>query len=210
MTTLPACCIPSPEASLAETLYCEYQRGGPPERAGLAWDGRPCPTWAELQERSAGNDAGARGVIAKWEAVAESVRADSASDADEVKAALEQLKTDLMEGLDKAKQVMVPREEAVQEAASKRIQEVVGMVPIFEVLDQPLEVRTDFAHEVAMAHLRAMNYAALEALAEEVDSGDPAKALEMAQALERKIGGHPDVTYYKVLAQRILASGGEE
>jgi hypothetical protein len=67
--SLPACCHPSEGADLAEQLYCAYMRGGAPERAGLAWDGRPCPTWAELHERAAGNDAGARGVIAKWEAV---------------------------------------------------------------------------------------------------------------------------------------------
>lgn len=157
MTTLPACCIPSPDASLAETLYCEYQRGGPPERAGLAHNDLPCPTWAELVENAEGGSVSSAGVIAKWEAVAESVRADSASDADEVKVALEQLKTDLISALDKAQ-----------------------------------------------------HFKEFEALADEVDSGDPVKAMEMAQALERKIGLHPDVTYYKVLAQRLIHLGGEE
>lgn len=69
--SLPACCTPSEDASLAEQLYCAYQRGGPPERAGLAWDGRPCPTWAQLVERAESGDAGAQGVITKWEAVAD-------------------------------------------------------------------------------------------------------------------------------------------
>lgn len=70
---LPACCHPSEGADLAEQFYCAYMRGGAPERAGLAWDGRPCPTWAELHERSAGNDGAAQGVIDKWEAVVEAM-----------------------------------------------------------------------------------------------------------------------------------------
>lgn len=68
--TLPACCYPSEGASVAEQLYCAYQRGGPPERAGLAWNGEPCPTWAMLVERVQSGDEGAAGVISKWEAVA--------------------------------------------------------------------------------------------------------------------------------------------
>lgn len=66
---LPACCYPSEDAGLAEQLYCAYMRGGIPARAGLSWDGRPCPTWADLHERAAGNDGAAQGVIDKWEAV---------------------------------------------------------------------------------------------------------------------------------------------
>ena len=76
-TTLPTCCYPRLEAETAEHLYCAYQRGGPPERAGLAWDGRPCPTWAELLAKQEAGDAGASGVVAKWRAVAELVRATS-------------------------------------------------------------------------------------------------------------------------------------
>ena len=70
MTTLPACCFPSDNAEPAEALYCIYQRGGPLERAGLAYDGRPCPTWAELLTRE---DEGSRGVVAKWRQLAETV-----------------------------------------------------------------------------------------------------------------------------------------
>ena len=68
--SLPECCTPSPNADRAETLYCLYQTGGPPERAGLAWDGRPCPTWADLTKRADEGDTGAVGVIAKWRYVA--------------------------------------------------------------------------------------------------------------------------------------------
>ena len=68
--SLPPCCHPSEGASTAEQLYCAYQRGGPPERAGLAWNDAPCPTWGELLERAQGGDEGAQGVISKWETVA--------------------------------------------------------------------------------------------------------------------------------------------
>ena len=61
-STLPPCCTPSEGASLAERLFCVYNAGGPPDRAGLAWDGRPVPAWAELSADSP--------VRAKWEAVA--------------------------------------------------------------------------------------------------------------------------------------------
>lgn len=71
MSALPNCCTPSPDAERAEILYCLYQTGGPPERAGLAWDSRPCPTWADLVTRAESGDAGAQGVIAKWRHVAE-------------------------------------------------------------------------------------------------------------------------------------------
>lgn len=71
---LPACCIPSEGAGLAEQLYCAYQQGGPPERAGLSWNDRPCPTWAQLVERAEDGDAGAQGVISKWEAVVASLK----------------------------------------------------------------------------------------------------------------------------------------
>lgn len=70
-TSLPACCIPSsPECELAEELYCAYQAGGPPDRAGLAFNGQPCPTWAELLQRLHSGDEGAYGVVAKWREVA--------------------------------------------------------------------------------------------------------------------------------------------
>lgn len=68
---LPACCAPSPRAGIAERLYCTYNEGGPAERAGLAWNGSPCPTWAELLDKAAQGDAGAAAVVAKWNAVAD-------------------------------------------------------------------------------------------------------------------------------------------
>lgn len=67
---LPACCRPV-GTSLAEVLYCTYQMGGPAKRAGLAWDGRPCPTWEQLVVRAEAGDEGAQGVIAKWESTAQ-------------------------------------------------------------------------------------------------------------------------------------------
>lgn len=73
LSTLPPCCIPSQDAEYAETLYCAYQLGGPPERAGLAWNGLPCPTWAELLAKQAAGDVGADGVVSKWRTVAEVV-----------------------------------------------------------------------------------------------------------------------------------------
>jgi len=67
---LPACCIPSDGASRAEILYCAYNEGGPAERAGLAWNGLPCPTWADLELRASSGDDGAFGVVDKWNYVA--------------------------------------------------------------------------------------------------------------------------------------------
>ena len=48
MGDLPACCRPSPGASLGEHLYCAYNAGG--ERPGLNYQGLPCPLWADLPE----------------------------------------------------------------------------------------------------------------------------------------------------------------
>lgn len=66
----PLCCWAAPSSPLEEHLYAAYNRGGPPERAGLAWDGRPVPTWAELLARAAEGDISAIGVVDKWRAVA--------------------------------------------------------------------------------------------------------------------------------------------
>ncbi len=68
--TMPACCYPTPGAERAEELYCRYNSGGKPERAGLAFDGRPCPTWAQLLDRADRGDEGALGVVSKWRATA--------------------------------------------------------------------------------------------------------------------------------------------
>jgi hypothetical protein len=59
---LPACCIPSPDATPAEKEYCTYLRGGDPRRAGLAWNDAPCPEWR--------SDRMSADVRAKWWAVA--------------------------------------------------------------------------------------------------------------------------------------------
>ena len=55
---------------LARRLYEAYNAGGPPERANLSWDGKPCPSWEQLDAWAAEGKAGPAGVVAKWEAVA--------------------------------------------------------------------------------------------------------------------------------------------
>ena len=60
----PECCVLSGRPSLSERLYVTYQQGGPPERAGLSWDGKPCPTWRVVEFGPVG---------AKWGAVAAEV-----------------------------------------------------------------------------------------------------------------------------------------
>mgnify|MGYP001277139877 CR=1 FL=1 len=78
---VPACCVAPEGAEAAHQLYAAYNRGGPAERAGLAWDGREVPTWEQLLERGCrtdgqANDLVAAGVIAKWRGVA-SLMADT-------------------------------------------------------------------------------------------------------------------------------------
>jgi hypothetical protein len=46
--TLPPCCMPSPDATLAEEMYCAYNAAGDPTTAGLNFAGDPCPTWDDL------------------------------------------------------------------------------------------------------------------------------------------------------------------
>lgn len=48
LSVRPSCCYPSDDASLAETAYCAYNAGGPSDRAGLNYQGIPCPVWGEL------------------------------------------------------------------------------------------------------------------------------------------------------------------
>lgn len=50
---------PATDASLAERLYCAYNRGGDPSTAGLNYQGKECPAWSDLPEN----------IRAKWEAV---------------------------------------------------------------------------------------------------------------------------------------------
>lgn len=69
-TNLPECCSPSEGASLAEQMYCTYNRGGDPATAGLNYQGMPCPLWADLLPN----------IRAKWEAVAETVQAVAPED----------------------------------------------------------------------------------------------------------------------------------
>lgn len=63
--SFPLCCIPTDGASIAEILYCTYNRGGDHRTAGLNFAGDPCPIWAELPAN----------VRAKWVAVAMAVTA---------------------------------------------------------------------------------------------------------------------------------------
>lgn len=60
LSSQPECCILTEGAGLPERLYVAYQQGGPPERAGLSWDGKPCPTFAAVATGPVG---------AKWGAV---------------------------------------------------------------------------------------------------------------------------------------------
>jgi hypothetical protein len=66
----PECCWAEPTAEVGERLYAAYQRGGSADRAGLSWDGRPCPTWAELMAAAEAGQVGPAGVVAKWRATA--------------------------------------------------------------------------------------------------------------------------------------------
>lgn len=59
-TILPECCYAPDDSSLAQRLYAAYNRGGPADKAGLNYQGLPCPRWADLPES----------VKAKWEASA--------------------------------------------------------------------------------------------------------------------------------------------
>lgn len=62
---VPLCCWAAETAEPAERLYAAYNLGGPIERAGLTWDDKHVPTWAQLLERAEAGDAGAAGVVAK-------------------------------------------------------------------------------------------------------------------------------------------------
>lgn len=50
-TPLPACCIPTADATVAERLYCAYNAAGPDGLRGLNHLGLPCPAWSELPEQ---------------------------------------------------------------------------------------------------------------------------------------------------------------
>ena len=70
---VPECCWAPDKAEPAHRLYAAYNLGLRGERAGLAWNGQPVPTWAELRQRAHDGEPGAIGVIEKWEAVAQAV-----------------------------------------------------------------------------------------------------------------------------------------
>ena len=59
-TPLPACCIPTTDATVAERLYCAYNAAGPDGLRGLNHLGLPCPAWSELPEQ----------IRRRWQAVA--------------------------------------------------------------------------------------------------------------------------------------------
>lgn len=56
----PECCCAPKWAPLAQRMYAAYNRGGPADKAGLNYQGLPCPTWEALPD----------GVRQKWEAAA--------------------------------------------------------------------------------------------------------------------------------------------
>lgn len=60
MQTLPDCCYAPEGATTAERMYAAYNAAGDLVSAGLNYQGKPCPVWAELPAN----------VRAKWEAVA--------------------------------------------------------------------------------------------------------------------------------------------
>lgn len=60
MQTLPDCCYATENANLAEAMYAAYNAAGDPATAGLNYQGKPCPTWADLPEN----------IRAKWEGAA--------------------------------------------------------------------------------------------------------------------------------------------
>ena len=57
---MPPCCFANPDNGLGAQLYAAYNRGGPNDRAGLNYQGKPCPQWAQLPQA----------VRDKWNAVA--------------------------------------------------------------------------------------------------------------------------------------------
>lgn len=66
MQTMPDCCYAPDDAEPAWKLYAAYNAAGDPEKAGLNYQGLPCPTWDQLPEA----------IRVKWRAVA-SASADS-------------------------------------------------------------------------------------------------------------------------------------
>lgn len=68
---VPPCCWAPVDAEPAHRLYAAYNLGGAIERAGLTWDGKQVPAWADLLARAEGGDEGAAGVMSKWRAVVE-------------------------------------------------------------------------------------------------------------------------------------------
>lgn len=76
---LPDCCFPSTHPETAEILYCRYNACNIDGRAGLNYQGKPCPTWGELTSHT--DDpalaASRRKVVESWRHVAELFPAQS-------------------------------------------------------------------------------------------------------------------------------------
>lgn len=83
------------------------------------------------------------------------------------------------------------------------------LAEICDLADIPSEAQEDFAEDLHNARVKAVHHEAFEALANEVDDGDPGRAIELAAELEAEVGPHPDLTYYRVLAQRLLNGGSD-
>lgn len=60
MRDLPECCYADQYDPTEIHLYAAYNRAGDPEKAGLNYQGLPCPTWDALPEN----------IKEKWRAVA--------------------------------------------------------------------------------------------------------------------------------------------
>lgn len=60
----PPCCYTGDNPSLAEVGYAAYNYGGPIDRAGLNFQGQPCPVWGELPTT----------VVEKWESAAGAIQ----------------------------------------------------------------------------------------------------------------------------------------
>jgi hypothetical protein len=62
----PPNCTPTEGASLGEVAYCRYNYGGKPELRGINYQGKPCPTFAELADLPNGKN-----IQLKWQHVAQ-------------------------------------------------------------------------------------------------------------------------------------------
>lgn len=61
MAIIPPCAVDDSKVGFARRLYAAYNRGGNPERMGLNYQDKPCPSWPDLPQD----------VRDKWQAVAD-------------------------------------------------------------------------------------------------------------------------------------------